>query len=225
MKTIALSSLLLLSSALIAPAALAQGTAPAPSSAPSASPSQTANPADAAQEEEVEISTPGAEATDAPTDAAEIVVTGSRTPNIVRRTPQVVSVLSSADITSGDITRHGHADDVAGINRAGVEIARAAFGGREGWVLGDIGPFGGLMEPYGDFTEAEVRRAFAEQARALVDAGAGPLAQARQCGPQRRRQPRRRGGESRDHAAWAGANRANSCTMKVMCSWVSGSCR
>jgi 5-methyltetrahydrofolate--homocysteine methyltransferase len=73
------------------------------------------------------------------------------------------------------LNRHGHADDVAGINRAGVEIARAAFGGREGWVLGDIGPFGGLMEPYGDFTEAEVRQAFAEQARALVDAGADAI--------------------------------------------------
>jgi 5-methyltetrahydrofolate--homocysteine methyltransferase len=73
------------------------------------------------------------------------------------------------------LNRHGHADDVVGINRAGVEIARAAFGGREGWVLGDIGPFGGLMEPYGDFTEAEIRQAFAEQARALVDAGADAI--------------------------------------------------
>ena len=45
----------------------------------------------------------------------------------------------------------------------------------QGWVLGDIGPFGGLMEPYGEFTEDEVRRAFAEQAAALVDAGADAL--------------------------------------------------
>jgi len=73
------------------------------------------------------------------------------------------------------LNRHGHPDDVAAINRAGVEIARAAFGGRAGWVLGDIGPFGGLMEPYGDFTEDEVRRAFAEQAEALVGAGADAL--------------------------------------------------
>ena len=73
------------------------------------------------------------------------------------------------------LNRHGHADDVAAVNRAGVEIAREAFDGREGWVLGDIGPFGGLMEPYGDFTEDQVRRAFAEQAEALVDAGADAL--------------------------------------------------
>jgi 5-methyltetrahydrofolate--homocysteine methyltransferase len=73
------------------------------------------------------------------------------------------------------LNRHGHAGDVAAINRAGVEIARAAFGGREGYVIGDIGPFGGLMEPYGEFTEDEVRRAFAEQAEALVSAGADAL--------------------------------------------------
>jgi 5-methyltetrahydrofolate--homocysteine methyltransferase len=55
-----------------------------------------------------------------------------------------------------------------------VEIGEA-FGGREGYVLGDIGPFGGLMEPYGDFTEAEVRAAFEEQAQALLDAGADAI--------------------------------------------------
>jgi 5-methyltetrahydrofolate--homocysteine methyltransferase len=70
------------------------------------------------------------------------------------------------------LNRHGHASNVVAINRAGVQVAREAFGGRPGYVIGDIGPFGGLMEPYGDFTEQEVREAFREQARALVDAGA-----------------------------------------------------
>ena len=42
-------------------------------------------------------------------------------------------------------------------------------------MIGDIGPFGGLMEPYGDFTEAQVREAFDEQAQALVDAGADAI--------------------------------------------------
>jgi 5-methyltetrahydrofolate--homocysteine methyltransferase len=73
------------------------------------------------------------------------------------------------------LNRHGHASDVVGVNRAAVEIAREAFGGRPGYVIGDIGPFGGLMEPYGDFTEAEVRAAFEEQAKALVDAGADAI--------------------------------------------------
>jgi 5-methyltetrahydrofolate--homocysteine methyltransferase len=69
------------------------------------------------------------------------------------------------------LTRHGNADNVVAINQAAVHIVREAFGGREGYILGDIGPFGGLMEPYGEFTEDEVRSAFTEQAKALVDAG------------------------------------------------------
>jgi 5-methyltetrahydrofolate--homocysteine methyltransferase len=73
------------------------------------------------------------------------------------------------------LNRHGHAGRVAEINRAAVAIAREAFGSVAGYVIGDIGPFGGLMEPYGDFTEAQVREAFEEQARALVDAGADAI--------------------------------------------------
>ena len=73
------------------------------------------------------------------------------------------------------LNRHGHADKVVEINQAAVAIARAAFGAGAGYVIGDIGPFGGLMEPYGDFTEAQVREAFEEQARALVDAGADAI--------------------------------------------------
>jgi 5-methyltetrahydrofolate--homocysteine methyltransferase len=73
------------------------------------------------------------------------------------------------------LNRHGQAGHVAEINRAGVRIAREAFGDRQGYVLGDIGPFGGLMEPYGDFTETQVRDAFEEQAQALVGAGADAI--------------------------------------------------
>ena len=71
--------------------------------------------------------------------------------------------------------RHGNAGKAAEINQAAVRIVRQAFGGRAGYVIGDIGPFGGLMEPYGDFTEAQVRTAFEEQAQALVDAGADAI--------------------------------------------------
>jgi 5-methyltetrahydrofolate--homocysteine methyltransferase len=73
------------------------------------------------------------------------------------------------------LNRHSQAERVVEINRAGVRIAREAFGGRRGFVIGDIGPFGGLLEPYGDFTEEQVRAAFHEQARALVDAGADAI--------------------------------------------------
>src|SRR3984885_8115560 len=63
------------------------------------------------------------------------------------------------------LNRHGNADNVTAINAAAVEIVRRAFGDRDGYVIGDIGPFGGLMEPYGDFTEKQVRDAFSEQAK------------------------------------------------------------
>src|SRR6266700_5279684 len=73
------------------------------------------------------------------------------------------------------LRRHGHADDLRAINQAGVRIAREAFGNREGYVLGDIGPVGAILEPYGDLTEAEAKAALQEQARALVDAGADAI--------------------------------------------------
>src|SRR5437763_5771816 len=69
------------------------------------------------------------------------------------------------------LNRHGNADKVVEVNQAAVGIVREAFGPREGYVIGDIGPFGGLMEPYGDFPASQVRDAFNEQAQALVDAG------------------------------------------------------
>jgi 5-methyltetrahydrofolate--homocysteine methyltransferase len=73
------------------------------------------------------------------------------------------------------LRRHGHEKEAAEINIAAVKIARQAFDGAGGYVIGDIGPFGGLMQPYGDFTESEVREAFREQATALVAAGADAI--------------------------------------------------
>ena len=73
------------------------------------------------------------------------------------------------------LTRHGQLDNVVDINKAGVAIARQAFGDKGGYVLGDIGPFGGLMVPFGEFTEAQVQAAFEEQAGALVDGGADAI--------------------------------------------------
>ncbi len=66
---------------------------------------------------------------------------------------------------------HGLQGRVVEINRKAAEIARSAFGGREGFVLGDLGPFGGMLEPYGTATAEDVSGAFLEQARALVDGG------------------------------------------------------
>jgi 5-methyltetrahydrofolate--homocysteine methyltransferase len=75
------------------------------------------------------------------------------------------------------LNRHGVADNITEINAAAVRIVRDAFQsvGRDGYVIGDIGPFGGLMEPYGEFTESQVRDAFSEQAAALMSAGADAI--------------------------------------------------
>jgi 5-methyltetrahydrofolate--homocysteine methyltransferase len=69
------------------------------------------------------------------------------------------------------LKRHGHAEDLREINRAGVRIARQAFDERPGYVLGDIGPLGAILEPYGDLSEADARAALDQQAAALVEAG------------------------------------------------------
>lgn len=73
------------------------------------------------------------------------------------------------------LNRHSEGEHVAAINKAGVEIARKAFSGKDGYVIGDIGPFGGLLSPLGEFTEDQVRSALEEQAAALVEAGADAI--------------------------------------------------
>jgi len=70
------------------------------------------------------------------------------------------------------LQRHGHADQLREINQAGVRIARDAYGNKEGYVIGDIGPLGAILEPYGDLPQEEAFNAYKEQASALVDAGA-----------------------------------------------------
>jgi 5-methyltetrahydrofolate--homocysteine methyltransferase len=70
-----------------------------------------------------------------------------------------------------NLERYGLADRGEAINRAGVEIARRAFGDRPGYVLGDIGPFGGMLKPFGNVTVERAREAFRQQAAVLVAAG------------------------------------------------------
>jgi 5-methyltetrahydrofolate--homocysteine methyltransferase len=69
------------------------------------------------------------------------------------------------------LKRHGHTQNLPEINKGGVRIARQAFGERPGYVLGDIGPLGAILEPYGDLCEADARAALDQQAAALVEAG------------------------------------------------------
>jgi 5-methyltetrahydrofolate--homocysteine methyltransferase len=70
---------------------------------------------------------------------------------------------------------HGIAAPVAELNAAGVRIARSAAAaapeGRTVHVLGDIGPTGGMLEPFGTLTVDEVEDAFREQAASLAAEG------------------------------------------------------
>lgn len=93
-KSLGLASLLLLSSALVAPAIARAQTAPTTPDPQDAPATDAASAQDAEQEAAPDVSIPG-----------EIVVTGRRA-NLTRDIPQVVSVLSSADIQrtgEGDI--------------------------------------------------------------------------------------------------------------------------
>lgn len=72
------------------------------------------------------------------------------------------------------LMKHGLAEDVKDINRAGVELARRAVAAsfKDVLVAGDIGPLGVRIAPYGRVKPEEARAAFAEQVLALTEAGA-----------------------------------------------------
>ena len=69
---------------------------------------------------------------------------------------------------------HALENRVAELNRAAARVARAAAG-ENGWVLGDVGPFGDFLEPVGDVTADELRAAFQVQIAALIEGGADAI--------------------------------------------------
>ncbi|MBE9525248.1 MAG: bifunctional homocysteine S-methyltransferase/methylenetetrahydrofolate reductase, partial [Chloroflexi bacterium] len=75
--------------------------------------------------------------------------------------------------TSYKLSEHGLEDQVAAINRAGVEIAQRAIQAslKEVIVGGDVGPLGVRLAPYGRVQAEQARAAFEEQILALVEAG------------------------------------------------------
>jgi len=76
--------------------------------------------------------------------------------------------------TSCVLERHGLAERAAELNRAAASVARQAAGD-EGWVLGDLGPFGDFLEPLGDMEPDELREIFQRQIEALVAGGADAI--------------------------------------------------
>jgi outer membrane receptor protein involved in Fe transport len=117
LKPIRLGSLLLLSTALTATAAFAQ-EAPPVESAPEAEAAPTEPPAQA-PEDDIEVSAPGAQ----PDQGGDIVITGRNIPNVLRNTPEVVSVLSAEDIA-----RTGEGDIAGALQRVtGLSVVGSGF--------------------------------------------------------------------------------------------------
>ena len=71
------------------------------------------------------------------------------------------------------LAKHGLQDHVVQINQAGVDLAKrvvsASF--RDVMIAGDVGPLGVRIAPYGRVKPETAREAFAEQVRALAEAG------------------------------------------------------
>jgi 5-methyltetrahydrofolate--homocysteine methyltransferase len=102
--------------------------------------------------------------------------------------PDIISEIHNAYLRAGSdavttntfgsnelaLRRHGHANEVEKINKAGAQIARRAVG-QDNYVLGDIGPTGDFLEPLGALKPAECKNAFALQAEALIAGGVDGL--------------------------------------------------
>lgn len=76
--------------------------------------------------------------------------------------------------TRSMLGHHGLGGKVAEWNRLAAKLAAKAAG-PEGWVIGDVGPFGEFLEPMGDTTVEELEEIFREQIAALVDGGADAI--------------------------------------------------
>lgn len=72
------------------------------------------------------------------------------------------------------LSKYGLQNNLVEINRAGVELAKrvVAASFKEVLIAGDVGPLGVRIAPYGRVKLEEAREAFAEQIKALADAGA-----------------------------------------------------
>jgi 5-methyltetrahydrofolate--homocysteine methyltransferase len=70
-----------------------------------------------------------------------------------------------------NLERHGLVPRANELNRAAAQVARRAAGDNA-WVLADIGPFGGFLEPLGEMTADDLLKLFVQQGTALKAGGA-----------------------------------------------------
>ena len=68
------------------------------------------------------------------------------------------------------LSKAGLGERTVELNTGLAKVGRQAVGD-DGWALGDIGPTGEFVEPYGTFSEDELVAVFVEQATALRDGG------------------------------------------------------
>lgn len=68
------------------------------------------------------------------------------------------------------LARHGLAEKAYEINLQAARLARDCVG-RTGYVFGDVGPFGGFLEPLGNTSRSELEDAFSVQIAGLMDGG------------------------------------------------------
>ena len=82
--------------------------------------------------------------------------------------------LITANSFNGCVTnleRHGLTARADELNGAAAEVARRASDDTA-WVLADIGPFGGFLEPLGEMKPEELEKLFVQQAESLKEGGA-----------------------------------------------------
>lgn len=73
--------------------------------------------------------------------------------------------------TRPSLANHGCDDQVEALNRMATTLAKQAAGDRC-LIMGDVGPFGGFLEPMGMMTPEELHEIFTEQIVALKAGGA-----------------------------------------------------
>ena len=75
------------------------------------------------------------------------------------------------------LERHGLQARTRELNLAGAKLARQAIisSGKMAWALGDVGPFGGFLEPVGEMAADHLKDIFREQCQALREGGADAI--------------------------------------------------
>lgn len=80
----------------------------------------------------------------------------------------LTSTFNASPISLKDRQLAGKSDQV---NRKAVELAQEAVRGTQTYIAGSLGPVGQLLKPYGPLDPDEVRIAYADQSRAMSEAG------------------------------------------------------